>query len=165
MRQYQSRFQPNEKQRITVPSGLRHHEQAPVGRAEHRSLKRGSRRGLFESQTVGLGRVPQPPFQARSTGNPQRSGGRDLRVAFSLGAFFWRSKSKVSRPRDELPLKNRASAHETWATAWPASRRCGEASAGHTVQCASLRLHPTDAPYGLTLPDYVLRLTPFRFDR
>ena len=92
--QYQRGLQPDEKQRIVVHDRLRHHGQAPVGRAEHRRLKRGSRRGLFEQQTEGLMRVPQPPFQARSTGNPQRSGGRDLRVAFSLDTFFWRSKRK-----------------------------------------------------------------------
>ncbi len=49
---------------------LRKHGQAPVESVEHRRLKRGSRRGLFEQQAERLMRVPQPPFQARSAGNP-----------------------------------------------------------------------------------------------
>jgi hypothetical protein len=86
---------------------------APVESAEHRRLKRGSRRGLSESQTAGLGRVPQPPFQTRSTGNPQRSEGRERRVAFSLDTFFWRSKRKyLGRGTNSHP-KTRASAHKT----------------------------------------------------
>ena len=52
--------------------------QCPVESAEHRRLKRGSRRGLFESQTAGLGRVPQPPFQTKS----QVLGALALRTGF-----------------------------------------------------------------------------------
>ncbi len=61
---------PTKKQQIEVLDRLHHHGRAPVESAEHRRLKRGSRRGLFEQQAKGLMRVPQPPFQTRSTGNP-----------------------------------------------------------------------------------------------
>ena len=71
---------------------LRKHGQAPVESAEHRRLKRGCRRGLFEQQTEGLMRVPQPPFQTRSTGNPQPQAEGANVGSPSLGYFSWRDK-------------------------------------------------------------------------
>jgi hypothetical protein len=43
-------------------------DHSPVGRAEHRSLKRGSRRGLFERPKAASSAAAA--FQARSAGNP-----------------------------------------------------------------------------------------------
>jgi hypothetical protein len=71
---------------------LHYSGQLPVESAEHRSLKRGSRRGLFEQQSAGLMRVPQPPFQARSAGNPQPKAEGANVGSPSLGYLSWRDK-------------------------------------------------------------------------
>ncbi len=52
---------------------MRPHDSAfpsPLGAAEHCSPGRECRRGLFEAE----GRVPQPPYRARSAGQPQAGG-------------------------------------------------------------------------------------------
>ena len=66
--------------------------QLPVESAEHRRLKRGSRRGLFEQQTAGLMRVPQPPQLLRSAGHPQPQAEGVTSGSPSLGYLSWRDK-------------------------------------------------------------------------
>ena len=93
---------PTTKQRIEVHDSSHHHGRAPVRSAEHRRLKRGCRRGLSERPKAASSAAAASTEKRREPA--AAGGGRVSRVAFSLDTFFWRSKSKVSRPRDELPL-------------------------------------------------------------
>jgi hypothetical protein len=96
---------PTKIQRIEVQYRLHHHERAPVRSAEHRRLKRGSRRGLFESRpkadaSSAAAASDEKHREPAAAGEGRVSSGR-----LFFGYFILAKQKKVSRPRDELPLK------------------------------------------------------------
>ena len=84
---------------------LRHHGRAPVRSAEHRRKARGSRRGLFEQSPQGFASSAAAATFEKRREPAAAGGGRVSRVAFSLDTLLLAKQKKVSRPRDELPLK------------------------------------------------------------
>ena len=87
----------------------------PVGQAEHRRKLRGSRRGLFEQQTAGLMRVPQPPQLLRSAGHPQPQAEGVTSGSPSLGYLSWRDKKGTVPAGHPRHLITRVSAQNTMA--------------------------------------------------
>ena len=88
---------------------------SPVGHAEHRRKLRGCRRGLFEQQTAGLMRVPQPPQLLRSAGHPQPQAEGVTSGSPSLGYLSWRDKKGTVPAGHPRHLITRVSAQNTMA--------------------------------------------------
>ena len=88
--------------KLAKHSHKRNHGNSPVGRAEHRSLKRGSRRGLFERPKAASSAAAVSSEKHRES-VAQRRTRPSGRLFF--GYFLLAKQKKVSRPRDELPLK------------------------------------------------------------